>query len=41
MPHRDQEIALLRNQVEMLNSSFSDVVSQGCPKRKVVGIKNV
>lgn len=28
-----------RNQVEMLNSSFSDVVSQGCPKRKVVGIK--
>jgi integrase len=30
-----------RNQVEMLNSSFSDVVSQKCPKRKVVGIKNV
>nr|WP_242446377.1 tyrosine-type recombinase/integrase [Klebsiella michiganensis] len=30
-----------RNQVEMLNSSFSNVLSQGCPKRKVVGIKSV
>ncbi|MXF44986.1 DUF3596 domain-containing protein [Raoultella sp. Lac2] len=30
-----------RDQVEMLNDSFSDVVSQGRPKRKVVGIKNV
>lgn len=30
-----------RNQVEMLNSSFSNALSQGCPKRKVVGIKSV
>ncbi|WP_337071964.1 site-specific integrase [Klebsiella aerogenes] len=30
-----------RNQVEMLNNSFSDVLSQGCPKSKVVGIKSL
>lgn len=30
-----------RNQVEMLNNSFSGIVPQECPKRKVVGIKNL
>lgn len=29
-----------RNQVEMLNNSLPSVVSQGYPKRKVIGIKN-